>query len=104
MPAKRVTSPFGSILSIAAHVHSHCVTNKLPLASKARPRGPWKGASSAATGYDAAVVAATFADGLGDAGTAAVAEGAAEPIEYAPGTWGPTSADVTPPGGWVDPV
>jgi len=33
-----------------------------------------------------------------------VLEGAAEPIEYAPGTWGPTSADVTPPGGWVDPV
>jgi hypothetical protein len=58
------------------------------LASKARPRGPWKGASSAATGYDAAVVAATFADGLGDAGTAAVAEGAAEPIVVAAGDEG----------------
>ena len=29
---------------------------------------------------------------------------ATDPLEYAPGTWGPTSADVTPPGGWVDPV
>ena len=29
---------------------------------------------------------------------------ATEPTEYAPGTWGPTSPDVTPPGGWVDPV
>jgi glucose-6-phosphate 1-dehydrogenase len=33
-----------------------------------------------------------------------VLEGRPSPIEYAPGTWGPTSADVTPPGGWVDPV
>jgi len=29
---------------------------------------------------------------------------ATEPTEYAPGTWGATSPDVTPPGGWVDPV
>jgi glucose-6-phosphate 1-dehydrogenase len=26
------------------------------------------------------------------------------PMEYEPGTWGPTSPDVTPPGGWQDPV
>ena len=26
------------------------------------------------------------------------------PIEYEPGTWGPTSPNVTPPGGWQDPV
>jgi glucose-6-phosphate 1-dehydrogenase len=26
------------------------------------------------------------------------------PIEYEPGTWGPTSPEVTPPGGWQDPV
>jgi glucose-6-phosphate 1-dehydrogenase len=25
------------------------------------------------------------------------------PIEYDPGTWGPTSPEVTPPGGWQDP-
>jgi len=33
-----------------------------------------------------------------------VLKASTEPIEYAPGTWGPTSADVTPPGGWVDPL
>jgi glucose-6-phosphate 1-dehydrogenase len=28
----------------------------------------------------------------------------APPVEYEPGTWGPTSPNVTPPGGWQDPV
>jgi glucose-6-phosphate 1-dehydrogenase len=27
----------------------------------------------------------------------------APPIEYEPGTWGPASPRVTPPGGWQDP-
>jgi glucose-6-phosphate 1-dehydrogenase len=26
-----------------------------------------------------------------------------EPVEYAPGTWGPPTGEVTPPGGWQDP-
>ena len=29
---------------------------------------------------------------------------ATPPTEYEPGTWGPTSPEVTPPGGWQDPV
>jgi glucose-6-phosphate 1-dehydrogenase len=34
----------------------------------------------------------------------AVLKAAAPPVEYDPGTWGPTSPDVTPPGGWQDPA
>jgi len=33
-----------------------------------------------------------------------VLEATTDPIEYAPGTWGPTPVEVTPPGGWIDPV
>jgi glucose-6-phosphate 1-dehydrogenase len=33
-----------------------------------------------------------------------VLELGADPVEYEPGTWGPTSPEVTPPGGWQDPA
>jgi glucose-6-phosphate 1-dehydrogenase len=33
-----------------------------------------------------------------------VLKSSAPPVEYEPGTWGPTAPSVTPPGGWQDPV
>jgi len=32
-----------------------------------------------------------------------VLKAATPPVEYEPGTWGPASPNVTPPGGWQDP-